>query len=146
MLDSGNGDLIAAIEATAAGFATASQGLVRIAAVLRGTQDPSATADDGAAYRVAYQLSRRLGIDNQEFLLLSAQSFAPGAEFTLAQLAEAADTTTGKARARLMNVGRSLKAIGGRNVLWRTRWDEKTGLTTYHWTAEGREAVLQVFA
>lgn len=44
---------------------------------------------------------------------------------TLKQLAEASNITTGSARARLMNVGRSLKAIAGRERKARQRLDQQ---------------------
>jgi hypothetical protein len=143
-------ELIEAIEATAVGFAAVGAGLERVAAALRAPQLEVGPAEErsetASAFRVARQLSRRLGIENQDLLLRSAEAFPPGVEFSLADLAEAAGITPGSARARLMNIGRSLKAIGGRNVLWRARRDEKTEQTIYHWTSEGRAAVLQAFS
>jgi hypothetical protein len=114
--------------------------------------EPERDSDNGEsntrtakADRVARLLSRRLGEQNAELIRLSAEAFEPGEVFSLTDLAATAGVTTRTARARLMNVGRSLKSLDGRGVLWTGQWDDEEGQMAYSWTSEGREAVLREF-
>jgi hypothetical protein len=68
-------------------------------------------------------LWKRLGSGNRYFLIACARAFKPGEPFTLEQMAEAADAAPGSVKARLMNIGRSLKAMGNDfTVLWDSEW------------------------
>src|SRR4051794_5157640 len=68
-------------------------------------------------------LWKRLGPGTRELLVVCAQSFEPGVRFTLDEMADAAGTATGSVKARLMNIGRSLKSLGTDfTVLWDSEW------------------------
>lgn len=77
-------------------------------------------------------LWKRLGAGNRNLLVACARSFEPGEKFTLEEMAKAVDAATGSVKARLMNIGRSLKSMGNDfTVLWDSEW----GLInmTYAW-------------
>jgi hypothetical protein len=100
---------------------------------------------DADVARLARLLYNRLGEGNRDFVRAFALEFEPGEAFYLEDIARAAKVAPATARARLMNIGRSLKALGGRDLLWETDWMEDEGLMTYEWTYEGHKAVMQEF-
>jgi hypothetical protein len=78
------------------------------------------------------QLWRRLGPGNRYLLMACAERFQPGQLFDLDEMAEAAGASTGTVRARLMNIGRSLKSMGNDFTVL---WDNQAGLlgAMYEW-------------
>lgn len=111
---------------------------------LRAGAGESGLVDPGVA-RVARNLHGRLGEANRAFIRAFAIEFEPGEDFWLEDIAQAAKVDKKTARARLMNIGRSLKALGARDVLWETTWNPDDGATSYVWTYEGHKAVMQEF-
>lgn len=85
----------------------------------------------------------RLGKDNRYFLYNLADQFRPGDSFTIEEVAKLMKTTKGSVRARLMNIGRSMKSLG-RNApyLWDVNWEE--GENVYDWDFDSHRAILRM--
>jgi hypothetical protein len=87
-------------------------------------------------------LFNRLGPDNREFLWRIADEFRPGDVFTLEEVATALQIPKGSVRARLMNIGRSLKSLGRHApYLWDVSWDD--GENSYEWDFDAHRAILR---
>lgn len=107
---------------------------------------PSEQSAEGSEAADVERLWDRLGLDNQKFLYELANDFPPGGQpFELDDVAQALGMTRMSARARIMNIGRSLKAMGaGAPGLWATRANPKTRRRAYTWNAEAHRAILRI--
>jgi len=107
-------------------------GLQRLAvADLRGAEEPAADAFNFDAAEIE-ALWNRLGAGNRHLLIACARAYEPGEDFTLEQMADAAGAAPGSVKARLMNIGRSLKSMGNDfTVLWDSEW--RLINMTYSW-------------
>jgi hypothetical protein len=86
----------------------------------------------GLDEREVEELWKRLGAGNRELLVVCAARYQPGEQFTLDDMAEAVGASAGTVKARLMNVGRSLRAMGNDfTVLWDAEWNLIN--MTYSW-------------
>src|SRR4051812_43540294 len=93
---------------------------------------PGAAASGNPQQRGVGLLMRRLGSKNQNFLWQVAQDYQPGEAFSLEDMAGAAGISKDSARARLMNIGRSLKSLGpDAPTLWEVEWGD--GGNSYEW-------------
>ena len=88
----------------------------------------------------------RLGLDTQKFLYELAVDFSPEqGPFELPRVAERLGMRPETARARLMTVGRSLRALGaGAPRLWASERDPQTRRRRYTWDAAAHAAVLRL--
>jgi hypothetical protein len=88
----------------------------------------------------------RLGIDNQKFLYELAVDFSPDdPPFALSDAAARLDMSATSARARLMNIGRSVRAMGAAAPhLWIVERDTKTRRNTYTWDPQAHGTVLRI--
>jgi hypothetical protein len=87
------------------------------------------------------RLWERLGKGNRHLLIACARKYTPGESFTLEQMAEAADAAPGSVKARLMNIGRSLKSMGNDfTVLWDSEWALIN--MTYSWRAVAHSVIV----
>ncbi len=85
-------------------------------------------------------LWERLGSVNRTFLLYCADELGTR-EFTIEDMADAAGESEATVRARLRNIGRSLKSLGpNAPTLWETDWDGERQNYTFH--VETRDALL----
>jgi hypothetical protein len=90
-------------------------------------------------------LWERLGPKNREFLYAAATNFEPGDSFTLDDVAGALSIEKGAVRARMMNLGRSLKALRGQAPdLWDVDWDDEARMNQYTWLSPAHRAVLRI--
>ena len=90
-------------------------------------------------------LWNRIGPDNKKFLYDIATEFRPGDSFTLEEVAAKLGMTKGSARARLMNLGRTMKSLAGdAPVLWDVQWDSYDGENSYDWDFDAHRAILKV--
>jgi hypothetical protein len=125
------------------------EALDRIAAALielgHGLRD-LAYEDRGRPDEAVERLWNRLGLDTQKFLYELAVDFSPEqGPFELARVAESLGTTPESARARLMTVGRSLRALGaGAPHLWASERDPQTRRRRYTWDAAAHAAVVRL--
>jgi hypothetical protein len=72
-----------------------------------------------------------------------AQDFKPGEQFSLEEMARSAGISKESARARLMNIGRSLKSLGPQApFLWEVTWDESEN--TYEWDHDAHRALMKL--
>jgi hypothetical protein len=92
------------------------------------------------------RLWNRLGLDTQKFLYELAVDFSPDqGPFELSRVAERLGMTPESARARLMTVGRSLRALGaGAPRLWASERDPQTRRRRYTWDSAAHAAVLRL--
>jgi hypothetical protein len=92
------------------------------------------------------RLWNRLGLDTQKFLYELAVDFSPKqGSFELSTAAERLGMTSETARARLMTVGRSLRALGaGAPRLWTSERDPQTRRRRYTWDEAAHAAVLRL--
>lgn len=87
----------------------------------------------------------RLGPANRQFLYQLAVEYEPGDAFTIEDAANATGEGKGSVRARLMNLGRSVKSLGGLAPdLWDVSWDESARVNYYEWLPADHRAVLRV--
>lgn len=87
----------------------------------------------------------RLGSENRKLLYQTAKDFEPGDTFTLEELARGLSVSKGSIRARMMNLGRSMKALGGRAPdLWDVDWDGDAGVNLYEWRPASHRAILRI--
>lgn len=113
-------------------------------AALEANQNPVASEIEsarrsGAASRLDL-LWERLGSANRTFLLYCADELGTR-EFTIEDMADAAGESEATVRARLRNIGRSLKSLGpNAPTLWETDWDGERQNYTFH--VETRDALL----
>jgi hypothetical protein len=85
-------------------------------------------------------LWKRLGGPNRRFLFECANELGTR-EFTIEDMAEASGESEATVRARLRNLGRSLKSLGANApLLWDSDWDGEQ--MVYTWDPETREALL----
>jgi hypothetical protein len=95
---------------------------------------------------VVERLWHRLGLDTQKFLYELAADFSPeeGA-FDLLQVSASLGMTPETARARLMTVGRSLRAMGGSAPrLWSSERDPRTRRRSYTWEPAAHKALIRL--
>lgn len=102
--------------------------------------------DRGEPQDAVERLWNRLGLDTQKFLYELAVDFSPRhGPFELARVAEGLGMTPETARARLMTVGRSLRALGpGAPQLWNSERDPATRRRRYTWDEGAHAAVLRL--
>jgi hypothetical protein len=123
--------------------------LDRVAAALielgHGLRD-LAREDRGQSDEAVERLWNRLGLDTQKFLYELAVDFSPDqGSFELPRVAERLGMTPETARARLMTVGRSLRALGaGAPRLWASERDPQTRRRRYTWDEAAHAAVLRL--
>ena len=99
---------------------------------------------EDAEYEVA-ALFERLGPGNKRLLYNLAETFEPDDEFTLDEAAAALEIAKGEVKARLMNIGRSLRSLGRRGPdLWDVTWDDEARVNIYQWDPRTHRAVLRV--
>lgn len=90
-------------------------------------------------------LWNRLGPDNRSLLYTLADEYEPGDTFTLEDAASSLGISKGSVRARLMNIGRSMKSLGGMAPdLWNVSWDEDARMNQYDWWPGAHRAVLRM--
>jgi hypothetical protein len=90
-------------------------------------------------------LWNRIGPDNKKFLYDIATEFRPGDRFTLEEVAATLGMGKGSARARLMNLGRTMKSLAAdAPVLWDVQWDSYDGENSYEWDFDAHRAILRV--
>jgi DNA-directed RNA polymerase specialized sigma24 family protein len=106
--------------------------------------DPvGASADEDSTDPRVALLWNRLGPENRNMLLSLAQAFGPNETFTLEDAAAALQTTKGSLRARIMNIGRSLKSLGAPGALWRRTWDDEARANRYVWDNDVHEWLIE---
>ncbi len=138
-----SGSQRAAVDAIGIALVDLGQGLRQLAAAsVTGSEDTDTPNDVSMSLDAleAEKLWGRLGPGNRDFLSVCAARFEPGERFTLEEMAEAVGASTGTVKARLMNIGRSLKAMGNDfTVLWDTDW----GLIsmTYSWRPDAHRVI-----
>ena len=99
---------------------------------------------EDAEYQVA-ALFGRLGPGNKALLYDLADAFEPGDDFTLEEAADALKLSKGQVRARLMNIGRSLRSLGSRGPeLWGVTWDHDARMNIYSWEPAPHRAILRM--
>jgi len=91
------------------------------------------------------RLWNRLGVDTQKFLYELAVDFSPEEPFDLRAVAERLGIAPASARARLMAIGRSARALGGGAPrLWASERDPQTRRRRYMWSPTAHEAVIRL--
>lgn len=105
-----------------------------------------ARPDDDAPDRSVERLWARLGVDTQKFLYELADAFAPdGGPFDLLQASERLGMSPNSARARVMAVGRSARALGSSAPrLWASERDAQTRRRRYVWDAGAHAAIIRL--
>lgn len=99
-------------------------------------------ASNLASVRI-FNLWKRLGAPNRAFLIAVANAFPSDQDFSLAEMATAAGTNKESVRARLMNIGRSIKSLGtDPQALWTITWQDEEN--SYRWDPAAREAILKL--
>jgi hypothetical protein len=99
---------------------------------------------EDAEYEVA-ALFERLGPGNKGPLYNLAEAFEPDDEFTLEEAAAALRVPKGEVKARLMNIGRSLRSLGRSGPdLWDVTWDDEARVNTYQWDPRTHRAILRM--
>jgi hypothetical protein len=89
------------------------------------------------------RLWERLGGANRQFLTTSAEAFADGQEFNLEQLAELTGESLPSTRARIRNLGRSIKSLGDEAPkLFEQEWNESEGRMFYVMDPGTRQEIL----
>jgi hypothetical protein len=139
-------DSLAALDEVGQSFEQLGSSLRKLAAVgheqARKAEAPRA---DVPAETDVRRLWARLGPANREFLFDAAVAFEPGDSFTLDELAHELRTTKGSVRARLMNLGRSLKSLGpAAPDLWDVTWDEEGRENIYDWRYDAHVAIRRM--
>jgi hypothetical protein len=135
-----------------ASIEVSSQALERIASALielgHGLRDLAREepGDRGRPDEAVERLWNRLGLDTQKFLYELAVDFSPRqGPFELPRVAEGLGMTPETARARLMTVGRSLRALGaGAPQLWSSERDPETRRRRYTWDEAAHAAILRL--
>lgn len=103
-----------------------------------------AADDDGDADERIGALWDRLGVETQQFLYELAVDFDPTRSFDLAESASRLGMGHGTARARMMTIGRSMRALGSAApVLWQTERDVETRRRRYTWDAGAHASILR---
>jgi hypothetical protein len=116
--------------------------LVDIGQVLRDLAREERGDDDDPVER----LWNRLGIETQKFLYELALDFPPEAgPFDLASVSERLGLSQGSARARMMAVGRSSRALGvSAPRLWTSERDAQSRRRRYVWDPTARAALIRL--
>jgi hypothetical protein len=139
---------LAALSRIAAGFSEVGAGLDDLVGIasrsLRAEEKPDERAGVDQEREVRL-LWGRIGPDNKRFLYDIAREFRPGDVFTLEEVADQLGISKGSARARMMNLGRTVKALAGdAPVLWDVQWDSEDGENSYEWDFDTHRAILKV--
>jgi hypothetical protein len=102
--------------------------------------------DGGQSHDAVERLWNRLGLDTQKFLYELAVDFSPRqGPFELHRVAEGLGMTPETARARLMTIGRSIRALGpGAPQLWNSERDPATRRRRYAWDEAAHAAILRL--
>jgi hypothetical protein len=141
-------DGLDAVEQVGSSLEELGKGLRRLAHVGRRqlrTKETSASRAVIPEMDEVWRLWARLGPANQGFLYRAAEEFRPGEAFSLDDLADTLGMTKGTARARMMNIGRSLKSLGPRGPhLWHVDWDHEARENSYEWDFDAHRAVLRI--
>lgn len=116
--------------------------LVEIGQVLRELAREGRGDEDDQVER----LWDRLGIETQKFLYELALDFPPEAgPFDLASVSERLDLSPGSARARMMAVGRSSRALGvSAPRLWTSERDPRSRRRRYAWDPTARASLIRL--
>ena len=73
-----------------------------------------------------------------------AEEFEPGDQFTIEEAAKVLGVTKGSVRARMMNIGRSMKSLGAwAPQLWDVFWDDDARMNQYDWNPVDHRAILR---
>jgi hypothetical protein len=105
-----------------------------------GANPPSGTEHKSGAQKRLDLLWERLGPGTRKFLLHCADELGTR-EFSVEDMSDAAGESEGAVRARLRNLGRSLKSLGpNAPTLWESYWDDEQMVYTFD--SETREAIL----
>ena len=114
------------------------------AALAAQTVDVTERIPEDAEYEVG-ALFERLGPGNKGLLYNLAEAFEPDEDFTLEDAAAALGVPKGEVKARLMNIGRSLRSLGRRGPeLWDVTWDDEARVNTYQWDPRTHRAILRM--
>ena len=145
----------AALREIAQGFATLERGFRHLADALPSdalsavdslVEHGHSSGDWTLDQREVERLFGRLGKGNKQFLHELALAFSPATPFTLEDASERLGASTGTLRARLMNVGRSLKSMGNDfTLLWDTEWT-LSGENRYTWRDDSHAHLLRLTA
>jgi hypothetical protein len=116
--------------------------LVEIGQVLRDLAREEKRDDDDPVER----LWNRLGIETQKFLYELALDFPPeSGPFDLASVSERLGLSPASARARMMAVGRSSRALGmSAPRLWTSERDPQTRRRRYAWDPTARASLIRL--
>ena len=118
------------------------EALVQLGRGLRALAEPSEDAPEASVER----LWGRLGVDTQKFLYELAVDFGPEeGPFDLLEASERLGLAPDSARARVMAVGRSARALGSAAPrLWTSERDPRTRRRRYVWDADAHEAIVRL--
>jgi hypothetical protein len=137
-----------ALDEIAAGLGAMERGVRRLAAVLRSDVERAAVSSPHSSELTLDEqevvgLWDRLGEDNRAFLVSLAREFPPPATFNVTAASERLGIAAGTYRARLMNIGRSLKSLGNDfTVLWDSDWDHWE--MKYRWRSSANAMILEL--
>jgi hypothetical protein len=140
---------LAALDEVGAAFEQAGRSLRRVVALAKRaqrTERAGGTDLSGIPQHVEVaQLMGRLGSANQKLLVEVALNFDPTDTFTIEDMAELLKTTKESIRARLMNIGRSMRALGPLAPdLWSSDWDSEEGANVYQWDYDAHRALMRM--
>jgi hypothetical protein len=124
------------------GFAQVADALITLAEALRGLDSEAELEHDDAVER----LWERLGLETQRFLYEVAADFGPAdPPFDLETVAARLGIARDSARARLMAIGRSARAMGMHAPrLWESERDPETRRRRYVWDPAAHETVMRL--